>query len=200
MTTSHSPGRKERSRERILEVASRGIRRKGFEATGVAEVMKQAGLTHGGFYAHFASRDELLSNAAFQAGVESRAIMEAHIDRLISAGVEPFRALVETYLHEDGIEDKENGCPVAALASEMPRQAESVQVESRKLVLHLHRLIVQSFDQDSRPADGEAWAIASALVGALQLARVAGDRESARAILAGTKKMLLERHAPRLQR
>ena len=62
--------KKEQTRERILRAAARAIRKHGYEGVGVADVMKEAGLTHGGFYAHFASRDALLAQAAEQAGVE----------------------------------------------------------------------------------------------------------------------------------
>ena len=63
--------KKEHTRERIIRAAARAIRKHGYEGVGVADVMKEAGLTHGGFYAHFASRDALLAQAAEQAGVES---------------------------------------------------------------------------------------------------------------------------------
>mgnify|MGYP003576154773 CR=1 FL=1 len=187
-------GRKELSQDRILDVAARDVRRSGFASIGVANVMKQAGLTHGGFYAHFASRDDLLRAATNRAGRDSRDILKDHIDRLVTAGVPPFRALVETYLHESGLEDIENGCPVAALASELPRQSQAVQEEGRDLIVRLHRLIQEALG-DAGSTD-EAWPIASALVGALQLARAVGDREQGRAILAATKRSLLQRHAP----
>src|SRR5258708_23154828 len=63
--------KKEHPRERILRAAARAIRKHGYEGVGVAEVMKDAGLTHGGFYAHFESRDALLAAAVEQAGAES---------------------------------------------------------------------------------------------------------------------------------
>ena len=64
-------GRKEITHERIVEVAARAIRRSGYDGTGVADIMKEAGLTHGGFYAHFASREALLAEAADRAGAET---------------------------------------------------------------------------------------------------------------------------------
>ncbi len=70
-----SPTRKERSRQRIVEAAARSIRAKGYDGVGVADVMKQAGLTHGGFYAHFASREALLVEAVEQAGRTSGALL-----------------------------------------------------------------------------------------------------------------------------
>lgn len=204
--------RKEASRERILDVASRGLRRSGFHGIGVADVMKQAGLTHGGFYAHFESRDELLGAAAMRAGQDSRTRFDDLVQRLTAAGVPPFRAMVETYLHESGIADCENGCPVAALVSEMPRQSEPVRAVSRALMTHLHRMVVAALGDGT--SDDAAWAIVSSLVGALQLARAFGDNAQGRAVLDSAKHALLARHgdgvagaaldqpeaAPRLQR
>src|SRR3954467_14042619 len=69
-------GRKEITHNRIVETAARAIRRSGYHGTGVADIMKEAGLTHGGFYAHFASRDAMLAEAADKAGEDTVAIAE----------------------------------------------------------------------------------------------------------------------------
>ncbi len=66
-----APSRKEATHERIVEAASRAIRRNGYDGAGVADIMKDAGLTHGGFYAHFASREAMLAEAADRAGAEA---------------------------------------------------------------------------------------------------------------------------------
>ena len=70
------PSRKEATHERIVEAAARAIRRSGYSGTGVADIMKDAGLTHGGFYAHFESREAMLAEAADRAGAESVATLE----------------------------------------------------------------------------------------------------------------------------
>src|SRR5918992_1977361 len=70
------PSRKEATHERIVEAAARAIRRSGYSGTGVADIMKSAGLTHGGFYAHFDSREAMLAEAADRAGAESVATLE----------------------------------------------------------------------------------------------------------------------------
>src|SRR5262245_56157952 len=77
--TANAASRKQDSHDRIVEVASRGLRRDGCDSLGVADVMKQAGLTHDGFYAHFASRDRLVAEAIEQAGRTSRAFMEEKV-------------------------------------------------------------------------------------------------------------------------
>lgn len=192
MPSSPRSTRKEASRDRILDVASRTVRRAGFDGVGVADVMKQAGLTHGGFYAHFASRDELLCAAALRAGRDSRQLHLSHADRLVAAGVPPLRALVETYLHESGIDDVDCGCPVAALVAEMPRQSDAVRGQSHGLLLGMQRLVLDALGEGASPE--AAWPIAATLVGALQMARAIGDREQALAILASTKRSLLAQH------
>src|SRR5438046_5715750 len=115
---------KEATHDRIVEAAARAIRRSGYNGTGVADIMKDAGLTHGGFYAHFSSREAMLAEAADRAGSESVATMER-----IAATSPPRRALqamMEAYLSKAHIEGIETGCAADALGSEMPRQAPEV--------------------------------------------------------------------------
>src|SRR3954467_14737268 len=116
-----APGRKEATHERIVEAAARAIRRSGYGGTGVAEIMKDAGLTHGGFYAHFASREAMLAEAADRAGAEGMKLAAR-----VAADAPPDRALeamAQAYLSKAHVEGVETGCAVAALGSEMPRQA-----------------------------------------------------------------------------
>src|SRR3954470_21848926 len=104
---------KEATHDRIVEAAARAIRRSGYDGTGVADIMNDAGLTHGGFYAHFASRDAMLAEAADRAGGESVAMMER-----IAATSPPRRALqdmMRSYLSDDHVEAIEHGCATAAL-------------------------------------------------------------------------------------
>src|SRR5947208_17173240 len=90
--------RKQDTHERILDVAARAIRRHGYAGVGVADVMKDAGLTHGGFYAHFESRDALLMEALERAGRESGDALRRAVERRAAKGGSAFRALVEAYL------------------------------------------------------------------------------------------------------
>ena len=102
--------RKEATHERIVEVASRAIRRSGYDGTGVADIMKEAGLTHGGFYAHFASRDALLAEAGDRAGSDSVALAS----RLAAAAPpgQSVQAIMKAYLSPEHIAAVETGCPV----------------------------------------------------------------------------------------
>jgi AcrR family transcriptional regulator len=182
-------GRKAVSHERIVKAGSRAVRRVGFRGVSVADVMKDAGLTHGGFYAHFKSRDVLLSESMLQASADIETAFREHMARLTQAGVSPFRALVETYLFEDHVRDCENGCPVAALSAEAPMQAPEVVDASRRAVNRLRELVLEKLPKEVPPES--AWSIAAALVGALQLARVMGNTGHAQAILAAARNDLV---------
>lgn len=185
--------RKEESRNRILDVASRAVRRQGFHGVGVAEVMREAGLTHGGFYAHFDSRDALLSAAVVRAGAQTTEGLAKNMSRLISAGFTPFHALVESYLYVGEISNREGGCAVAALCADVPMQSLDVATASRELIQDLHRLVEQTLP--TRRPKNATWAVVSALLGALQLARAIGDNEQGAAVLADVKREILAQYA-----
>ncbi|RYF62405.1 MAG: TetR/AcrR family transcriptional regulator, partial [Comamonadaceae bacterium] len=124
--TPHSrAAAKEATHERIVSVASRAIRREGYHGTGVADIMKEAGLTHGAFYAHFDSREAMLAEAAAMACAESAAFAAG-----AAAGEPSPRALatlLQAYLSRQHVESVDIGCPLAALGSETSRQAPEVR-------------------------------------------------------------------------
>lgn len=182
--------RKEQSHERIVEVAARAIRRVGYSGVGVADVMNEAGLTHGGFYAHFASRDALLVEAMQRAGRNNQALLSEKVDRRMAKGHSRFSALVWAYLHEKHL-DSEQGCVVAALASEMTRQPDSVREEARRQVAALVEFVRSALPEDTDPAQAEV--ITATMVGALQLARTLGPT-AGRALLSQTREALIRNH------
>ena len=183
--------RKEETHARIVEAAARAIRRRGYAGVGVAEVMKEAGLTHGGFYAHFESRDALLVEALERAGVESVETMKHVVEQLAGQGVSPFRALVESYLSEAHCVALETGCPVAALGSDMPRQSPAVCEASAARVQGLISTVRDSLPEVSR---AEAGVVAATLVGTLQFARALGDEAAGRAVLAAARQTLIRQY------
>src|SRR5206468_7868635 len=131
--------RKDVTHERIVDAAARAIRRSGYAGAGVADIMKEAGLTHGGFYAHFESRDAMLAEAADRAGAES----VAGLERLLASvpPKEAFQALVKAYLSQAHVECAETGCPVAALGSEIPRQAPEVRRAATRRIKEMIDLV-----------------------------------------------------------
>ncbi|MFM0176131.1 TetR/AcrR family transcriptional regulator [Paraburkholderia sediminicola] len=167
-------GRKEITHERIVEVAARAIRRSGYDGTGVADIMKEAGLTHGGFYAHFPSREVLLAEAADRAGAESVALSEQ-----IAASVPPEQALpsmVRAYLSKEHREGIETGCPISALGSEMPRQAPVVRRAATRRIKEMIDVVArQSPDWGQPGAHEQALMIVASMVGTMVLARAVDD-------------------------
>ncbi|MBZ2209537.1 TetR/AcrR family transcriptional regulator [Massilia soli] len=173
MNTDLKSNRRQLSHERILDAAARAVRKHGYSGVGVADVMKEAGLTHGGFYAHFTSRDALLAAAVEHAGNDSAGFIARRIAARVEGGASPVRALVESYLADIHVSAAEHGCPVAALGSEMPRQADGVRGASRRRVDALIEMARQALPPGS-PAH-YPFALASSLVGAVQMARALGD-------------------------
>ena len=179
--------RKEATHERIVEVASRAIRRSGYGGTGVADIMKEAGLTHGGFYAHFASRDALLAEAGDRAGSDSVALAS----RLAAAAPpgQSVQAIMKAYLSPEHIATVETGCPVSALACEMPRQAPEVR---HAATLHIKEMIDllarQMPDWGDARAHEEAMALLCSLIGTTMLARAVDDPKLSAALCAATMK------------
>jgi TetR/AcrR family transcriptional repressor of nem operon len=187
-----APSRKDISHERIVSVAARAIRRGGFQGVGVADIMKEAGLTHGGFYAHFRNRDALLIEALERAGQETAARLHDGVARREAKGSSPLRALVEAYMSERHLVGIESGCAVAALACEMPRQAAEVREAAAERVRGLVAGVRRALPEGA-PV-GSAAAVASQMVGALQLARALGDNAEGRALLKAAREALLSQH------
>jgi len=172
---SAAPRSKEASHERIVEAASRAIRRSGYDGTGVADIMKDAGLTHGGFYDHFASREAMLAEAADRAGCASLEFMGR-----IAAATPPkraLRAMLEAYLSKEHVRSVETGCAAAALGSEMPRQAPEVRRAATRRIKEMIDLVARHLPDWGKPAAHEqALVTVATAVGALVLARAVDDR------------------------
>jgi len=166
--------RKEVTHERIVEAAARAIRRSGYGGTGVADIMKDAGLTHGGFYAHFPSREAMLAEAADRAGAEGVAAVAR-----VAAAAPPqqaLQAMMRAYLSKEHIEGVETGCAVAALGSEMPRQAPEVRRAATRRIKEMIDLVArQSPDWGQPGAHKRALVTVATMVGAVVLARAVDD-------------------------
>lgn len=172
--TSARAAAKDATHERIVSVAARAIRRSGYDGTGVADIMKEAGLTHGAFYSHFASREAMLAEAASQACAES---VSAVADAV--AKVPPGTALASmlgAYLSKAHVENAELGCPLVALGSETSRQAPEVRrVATRHIKEMIDLLARQSPDWGRPSAHEQAMVTLTTMVGALLLARAVDD-------------------------
>jgi len=180
---------KEATHDRIVDAAARAIRRSGYNGTGVADIMKDAGLTHGGFYAHFSSREAMLAEAADRAGGESVAMMERIA--AISSPQQVLQAMMEAYLSDAHLKEIEAGCAVAALGSEMPRQAPEVRRAATRRIKEMIDLVArQSPDWGQPSAHERALFLVSAMVGTLMLARAVDDPKLSDALRDATLKYL----------
>ena len=180
----YAKGHKEETRRRIIETASRLFREKGIERVGVDEIMREAGLTHGGFYAHFGSKEELIAESC-AAAVEDAS---AHWTTTL-AGMEPeeaFTTLVGAYLDDSCNEGAR--CPIAMLAPEVARRSERVQqAYSTKIHAVLDRM-TQQFGQSQE----EALVTLATLTGARTVANAIGDDPLAEELLEVVRRRLIE--------
>lgn len=162
------------NRSRILTEAARLFRDKGFEAVSVAEVMKAAGLTHGGFYGHFASKDELIAQTVAHSLEEGQ-------------NTDSFGAFLSAYLTPAHRDAAASGCPTAAFASDARRQTpETRAAMSVGLSAQIDRLTATLQHENVRDARSAAIGSWSAAVGAMILARAVDDPALSDEILAQT--------------
>ena len=180
---------KEASHERIVNAAARAIRRSGYSGTGVADIMKEAGLTHGAFYAHFESREAMLAEAADRAGAEANAFAA----RVIAAAPpeQSLQALMQTYLSKEHLAAIETGSPGAALGSEMPRQSPEVRRAATLRIKEMIDLVArQSPDWGQPGAHERALVTVATMVGTLMLARAVDDPGLSNALCSAAVKHL----------
>jgi AcrR family transcriptional regulator len=176
-----APSRKEATHDRIVETAARAIRRAGYVGAGVAKIMKEAGLTHGGFYAHFESREGMLVEAADRAGADGMARLAR-----VAAAAPPkkaLEALLRAYLSKEHVEGVETGCAIAALGSEIPREAPKIRRAATRRIKEMIDLVArQSPDWGRSGAHERALVTVATALGALVLARAVDDPELSNAV------------------
>ncbi len=174
----HSQADKAATHERILAIAAERFREAGVDGLSVADLMKAAGLTHGGFYKHFRSREDLVAQAVTRALGESRT-------RMAAAGERTRAALIDTYLDPTHRDDIGHGCAITALSADMARAGADARAPFTQAIAANIEAIARL---DSAPGDADARARAittlSALVGALSLARAVDDPALSDEILA----------------
>jgi TetR/AcrR family transcriptional regulator, transcriptional repressor for nem operon len=161
------------TRRRILDAAGTLFRAKGFGGIGVADIMKAADLTHGGFYGHFASKDDLAAQAS--RGAMARAAAKWG-DVVAGAPDKPYAALLEHYLSAHHRDDRGGGCAFAALGTDAARGGSAVRKAFAEGLQPLLDILTDALPGFSRPARRrKAVAAMATLVGALTLARAVGD-------------------------
>jgi TetR/AcrR family transcriptional repressor of nem operon len=183
---------KQKTHARLLKSAAKAVRAQGPHRVGVAAVMADAGLTHGGFYAHFASKDALVAAAIGQMFEEARTrfLHETH-ERTPSQGLV---AYIDFYLSAAHRDARRSGCPIAALASDLPRLKKPALDQFADGVARLRAALADKIAQLGHADAGqEASSAMSELVGALSLARAEPDAKRSDAILSDSKRALKRR-------
>jgi TetR/AcrR family transcriptional repressor of nem operon len=189
---------KEQTRRRIVQAAARAYREQGVSGVGIGELMQSVGLTHGGFYAHFASKDALVAEACEQgiSELSSRLLAEAEAQ----GGAEGLRHLVRGYVSRAHRDDPGVGCAMPALAADVARAAPEVRAgftrTLRGFLARLAPLLPRRGDpaRAEEPTD-EALALASGMVGAVLLARAVDDPELSDRILLAARRVYADTFA-----
>ena len=178
------------NRERILDVAAKLFREKGFDGIGLADIMKAAGLTHGGFYKHFGSKDDLEAQAT---GV-ALATVAADWSRLIErAAARPLSALTDEYLSPLHRDDPGKGCALAALGADVARQGERVRSAFTAGLEPFLQLLSNAIPGRSKAVRRrQAITTMAEMIGALILARAVDDPALSDEILAAASVNLSE--------
>jgi TetR/AcrR family transcriptional repressor of nem operon len=186
----HSKDEKAANHERIVGVAAQQIRERGTDRPGVAEIMRAAGLTHGGFYKHFGSRDELIEEAVARALTENE--LEAE-QLLTSADSDALAAFTDWYVSTAHRDDPGAGCGVAALGSDVSRiggaAQEAYRAQVDRYLAHLQTLI----GGDETESRGAALVTLSTMVGALVIARGLGPTPRSGELLDTVRDAIRER-------
>jgi TetR/AcrR family transcriptional regulator, transcriptional repressor for nem operon len=190
----YDPDHKQRTRERILTEAAAALRRDGPDRIAVAGVMARAGLTHGGFYAHFASKEELLVAAVEHMFGEALVHMASVLEgRSPAQGV---AAYVSFYLSDEHRDRRDRGCPLPAMAADMPRLSVAAREAFERGAARLTTALSEPLAQMGHPDAGVlAVSVVAELVGAVVLARSIASMAHATTLLRATREALLRRLA-----
>ncbi|BAN26209.1 TetR/AcrR family transcriptional regulator [Caballeronia insecticola] len=177
------------TRQRIVEVAAREFRANGIQATGVADIMSEAGLSHGGFYRHFDSKDQLVAEATAAGITGMIEILETAAGKNMDR--EGFKAIVDAYVSASHRDGPERGCPLAGMGSELARADETTRAAAARGFQALVDVIAKRSGRAHHDAArSEAVFALSAMIGAVTMARIIDDPDASRAVLHDVKQHL----------
>ena len=180
-----------RTRERIVKAAGAEFAANGISEAALARVMAAAGLTHGGFYRHFASKDQLVVEAC------SKTVLSLLVGLGLLTNGKPHKQalalLVDRYVSRTHRDQPSTGCPLAALGSELARRDKRTRQAAIEGFLQLSRLIASHLETaPSRKRAEVSMAIVSAMVGAIILARIAPDSRTSDSVLVATRDFIVQ--------
>ena len=178
------------TRRRIIKTAAAEFRRNGIHATGLSDVMAAAGLTHGGFYRHFDSKDQLVAEACAAAMKPAGETTEAAACH--GVGNDALEAIVTSYLCKDHRDNLSEGCLLCGLGSELARSDDKTRAVATAGFLELADVIAKQYRRvKPEAAKARALVALSAIIGAVTMSRIVTDPKLSIAILQHTKKHLL---------
>ncbi|PZM11142.1 TetR/AcrR family transcriptional regulator [Rhizobium tubonense] len=186
----HSQMDKQRTHERIVEIAAKRLREEGLEGVGVADLMKEAGLTVGGFYKHFASRDELVAEAMQVAFTSWAKKMEARGIEAADVSLEEF---MDSYLSIGHRDYPGDGCAFTGLIGDLARSDPKTRnIASRQIGENIRIMTGRMTDADADAARKKAILAVCAMAGAVGFARIVDDQALSEEILGSVKEILAE--------
>jgi len=186
----YQPGHKVQVHRKILEDASRRVRAEGITGAAVSSVMRDAGLTHGGSYKHFGSKDDLLTESLSAAFQETADRLTQAVEN--SPPGTAWKSIVKAYLSAAHCEHAELGCPLAALASELARAGPSVKAPIRRdLIKYKNRMLPLMPGRRVFDKERAFFAIFSTMIGAIAIARILPDEAARARVLASARDFLL---------
>src|SRR5262249_6483240 len=187
----YSAQHKQETRERIVRTASQHFRGRGWDGVAIADLMSKLNLTHGGFYRHFDSKEQLFAEAIAKSFEDVRAKFTGTIEKAPPGG--ELKILIEQYLSLEHCANPDSGCPVAALASEIARYPRAVRAKiNRAMRDHLKRM--SGFLPGATEAERQrnCLVLLSGMSGALTLARTVADKEMRQNILQAAREFYIK--------
>jgi len=182
---------KQETRERIVRAASRRFRGRGEQRVAIADLMRELHLTHGGFYRHFASKEDLFVES-IATGFAEIAERHAHAAEAGPPGSE-LRSIIERYLSPEHCANPAEGCPLAALASEIARHPRASRVRFDRAIHDSMQVLAQFLPGSTEGERQRNCAVLfSGMAGALSLARVVADEEMRQSILQGAREFYIK--------
>jgi TetR/AcrR family transcriptional repressor of nem operon len=187
----YPPDHKPATRERIVRAAARRFRKGGVDGAAIADLMRDLRLTHGGFYRHFDSKEDLFVEAFEESWRQMG-------DRLVAAAEQAppgaqVKAIIDTYLSEEHCADVANGCPVAAMVSDLGRRKGSAQKAFlravRTQIARMARYVPGGTDEERQRRTATLF---SGMVGTLSVARAIADETRRRQLLSDARALYLK--------
>jgi TetR/AcrR family transcriptional repressor of nem operon len=170
---------KEATRRRILESAGRRFKADGIDGSGIATLMADAGLTNGAFYAHFASKNDLVANA-----VVDQLHAQTETLRALPPGEAGLEQFVHSYLSVEHRDNPQDGCPSAALLDEIGRAAPAIkQAFTDGVLTYIDDIAARLLPEDAQSARAQVLSVFATMIGTVQLSRALANRQLADEVL-----------------